>query len=93
MGETKGEGKDGDMRSIASEPEVLDEEERKGDANEADGDGHVRLGQSDLIDNDLVGRAISYCFSHNFLDIFESYIEKNAHIFDEAVDDEEHRLE
>lgn len=83
MHESKGEEKRGeDFRSDSDE-----EHDEKQSTGFEGRDSDVNT------EKELIQRAISYCFSHNFLDIFETYIQKNAYIFDDAVDIEEHRLE
>jgi hypothetical protein len=48
---------------------------------------------TDSSDIALMKRASRYCFSHEFIDVFQKYIEKHAEIFYPAVTEEEHRLE
>jgi len=58
-----------------------------------DGEGKT----SEEEEEDIIKRATKYCFSDNFIGIFERYIQKNAYIFKDAitrdVTGDEHRLE
>lgn len=45
-------------------------------------------------ENGLLQRAIKYCWSSNFLDVFRSYFRKHAHHFEKVAEEktEEHDL-
>lgn len=51
--------------------------------------------ESKATETALLARATSYCFSADFIGVFETYIEKHAHVFFDTVEsgDEEHKLE
>jgi len=45
--------------------------------------------------DDLMAKAASFCFSQNFISVFEEFIQEHAHVFFSSIDsgETEHRLE
>ena len=78
------EGKDGDVERSSNAKRRTNDDIYQDD---------VMPDLSDVSDVAIIKRASRYCFSHQFIDVFQKYIEKHADIFYPAVEEEEHRLE
>jgi hypothetical protein len=91
----EGKCKDATPR-IGAEGKSADDDAERSSSKRPNGDVYEDDAMPDLTDTSdlaVMKRASRYCFSHAFIDVFQQYIEKHAHIFFPAVHEEEHRLE
>lgn len=88
-----GDGRTGKMSSYDEEESEMKHMEGKSSSRKRDEEDRMIFRLHNGEESSLMTKAMRYCFSHDFIGIFERYIVEHAYLFDDAVDNDEHKLE